>query len=316
LFTGALAANYDPKAKCPETDQALKEIQPEEKDRRALWIFGSYILIPDCRMEQCMFWKGLGGSGMGTAVKIYNAPLGESLVTNQDMNVLGDSKRYSLSLLKYAMLNLSTELSTKLVEDTAIWIALVVGEYTMSRILYEQYKKLKSSCKHILQGNNPPNIKKATKADLRRIVPIAFTQEFTKEDRDVELKKHMDTERDGMLLKMIQGVPELLSMSALPEGGKQSVALARRMGVRMDPTAVFLDKCTYIDPLDEKGQGICCFKEDLIWAYNEFMKECGMHQMVDESGHWLSRLYDDYNIPIKQPRAYNPRQSVSCSALI
>jgi phage/plasmid-associated DNA primase len=234
FFTGALAANYDPSAKCPITDRALQGIQPDKRDREALWYFGAYVLIPDCRLEQCMFWKGLGEAGKGTAVKIYTSPLGEDLITNQDMSILGDAKRYGLSLLKYAMLNLSSELSDRVIDDTSIWKKLVVGEYETQRNLYEQYGKLKSSCKHIIQGNNLPNLKKATDADVRRILPIAFTQKFSKEDRDVELKDiKIPAERDGHLAQMVKRVAPLLSLSALPVGGQQSVALTHRMSVRL-----------------------------------------------------------------------------------
>ena len=312
-FTGALAANYDPLARCPISDRALLGIQPDKKDREALWSFGAYTLIPDCRLEQCQFWKGLGEAGKGTAVKIFTSPLGEDLITNQDMSILGDAKRYGLSLLKYAMLNLSSELSDRVIDDTSIWKKLVVGEYEMQRNLYEQFGKMKSGCKHIIQGNNLPNLKKATNADIRRIVPIAFMQKFSKEDRDVELKLKMETERDGHLAQMVKRVAQLLSMRALPVGGEQSVALTRRMCVRLDPTGYFLENCTYIEPLvknpkDTRVCGICCFREDLIWAYNTFMEECGMHQMVDDTGRWLGKLYDDHNIVVTQPRAYNPRR--------
>jgi hypothetical protein len=62
------------------------------------------------------------------------------------------------------------------------------------------------------------------------------------------------------------------------------------------------------DPRDGLPCGICCFKEDLIWAYNKFMEDCGMNQMVDENGSWLGKLYDDYNIAIRQPRANNSKR--------
>jgi hypothetical protein len=298
LFTGALAANYDPKAECPITDRALEAIQPDPEDRELLWLFGAYILIPDCRLEQCMFWKGGGGMGMGTAIKIYTAPLGEKLVMAQDMKVLNDDKRYGLSLLKFALLSVCSELSDKEINDSAIWKKLVVGEHEMQRNPYAQFGKMKTACKHVIQGNNLPNIKKATEADLRRISAIAFVRQFEGENRDTELKPTIEAERDGHLARIVERVPALLGLRGLPAGGGSSKRMEARMRVVMFPTGAFVKHCAVVAPLKRDGKklvGLSRFKEDIFWAWDEFMMQTEMSQMVGNQN-WLRDLYDHYGV--------------------
>jgi hypothetical protein len=140
-----------------------------------------------------------------------------------------------------------------------------------------------------------------------------FSQRFTKEDHDVELKAKMDAERDGMLANIVGRVPSLLSMSALPEGGRESLPLMKRMSVRLDPVGYFLDKCAYIEPLVNdarygKTAAICCFKADVLWCYREFMKDCGMEHLAGDE-RWLNVLYDHYNVISKQPRKLNLKRA-------
>jgi phage/plasmid-associated DNA primase len=91
-------------------------------------------------------------------------------------------------------------------------------------------KKSKTTCKHVFSANKLPNLKKGTTADQRRINAVAFGQELSKKNGNVDLEEELKSERDGMFLEMVRRVLKLLSLSALPEGGVASKACMARMG--------------------------------------------------------------------------------------
>jgi D5-like protein len=58
LFTKKLAADYDPKAECPNFDRALQEALPDAADINSLRCFAGYTLMPDCRYEVSLICYG------------------------------------------------------------------------------------------------------------------------------------------------------------------------------------------------------------------------------------------------------------------
>jgi hypothetical protein len=110
LFTKKLAANFISDAQAPLFNRALGEALPDEHDRILLQLCAGNFLLPDSRFEIALVPYGEAGRGKSTVAETIAEVLGKSLVKRLTLAQLCDPRSYHVPQLRYAAVNLSTEL--------------------------------------------------------------------------------------------------------------------------------------------------------------------------------------------------------------
>ena len=281
-FTTRAATAYDLNATAPLFSRILTEALPDDDDRRLYQLCVGNFLLPDCRHEVAMINYGEAGRCKSTPAEAISNALGRDLVTRLSMTQICDPKSYFLPKLRYAAVNLGTELDAVELGDSAAFKAIVSGEQVEARPIYGAPFTMQTSCKLWFLANGLPRFKHGTAAELRRIRFIRF--DYLPPTKDIALKARLAAERDGIFLWMLVGLRELLTLSEIPMGGADSRAVHDRFRLTNDPVATFVKECCQIDA------GARVEKQKLSFAYEEF---CRRYELAPACKDWFFRsLYE------------------------
>ena len=278
-FTTLTAAKYDMAATAPLFDRILNEALPDPDDRRLYQLCAGNCLLPDSRYEVAQINYGEAGRGKSTPAEAIAGALGHDLVPRLSMSHICDARSYYLPKLRYAAVNLGTELDAVEMADSAAFKAIVSGESVEARPIYGAPFTMRTTCKLWFLANGLPRFKHGTEAELRRLRFIRF--DYLPPKKDITLKTRLAAERDGIFLWIVQGARELLTLSEIPFGGGDSRAVHDRFRISNDPVGTFVkSECT----IDAKAQ---VEKTKLRAAYEEF---CSRFELPPGCNDWFFRL--------------------------
>ncbi|MFN7139292.1 MAG: phage/plasmid primase, P4 family [Limisphaerales bacterium] len=293
LFTRQAGSEYNPKAKAELFRRVLEEALPDPDDRLLLQLCCGNFLLPDCRFETALVCYGEAGRGKSTIADPISTALGVELVARLSMSQICDPKSYHLPKLRYAAVNLGTELGTVTVDESANFKTIVSGEPIEARPIYGEPFTMFSTAKLWFLANGLPRFKHGTEAELRRTRFIRFDVAPTK--KDVTLKSRLLAEKDGVFGFMIEGLQMLLGATEIPLGGKESKAVHERFRVSNDPVGAFVESCC------QMSSEVTERKEYLRSAFVEFSRK---HELPDCCAEWFFKaLYERFtNLRETQPR--------------
>ncbi len=282
LFTLRVSSMFSPKSECPLFHRVLVELLPDEDDRKLIQLFSGYMLLPDCRFEAALISYGEAGRGKSTIAEAIANALGSDLVARLTMSQICDPKSYHVPKLRYAAVNLGTELDAVELGDSATFKAIASGETIEARPIFGSPFTMKPPCKLMFLANSLPRFKHGTDAELRRLRFLRF--DVLPGEKNVTLKAKLAAEHDGIFLWMIEGLRELLKVTEMPVGGKASRAVLDRFRVSNDPVGSFVTlRCQLV--LDATTP-----KEELRKAFSEF---CERHALPVSGDDWfLKSLYE------------------------
>jgi P4 family phage/plasmid primase-like protien len=303
LFTQRTMAQFCPQAGADLFRKILVELLPDELDRDLLQLCLGNFLLPDCRFETAVVCYGEAASGKSTIAEAASAVLGPGLVTRLSMSQICDPRSYHLPKLRYAAVNLGTELDVIAIDESANFKTIVSGEPVEARPIYGEPFTMQTGCKLWFLANALPRFKNGTEAELRRTRFLRFDQRPAV--KDVTLKHRLLTERDGVFNFMLSGLQRLLTLSEIPLGGAESQAVHARFKVSNDPLGTFVaQQCL----LDMDGREA---KAALKSAFDSF---CETHGLPEQFGDWFfKRLYERFT-NLKEIRAGSTGERVRCVA--
>ncbi len=248
-FLGCLAAKWDAEAQPHLFCEYLPQWLPESEDRRLLQWFAGYLFYPNCAQHEIfLLCYGEGGTGKSTMAEAILATLGDpTLVKSLSMNQLCTSGQgaYSLPGLRYALLNIGTELDTVEMDESTNFKRLISGESLEVRDIYRAPFSMSTSVKLMFLANSLPRFKHGTEAELRRARFLGFNEKITK--KDTTLKERLMAEKDGVLCWMVQGLQMILAGVQCPEGGENSRRVKEKFAVSNDPVGYFVKHHCVID---------------------------------------------------------------------
>ncbi len=285
-FTLKTKASYGPHLgrETPSFAATLSEAMPDSEDRRLFQMFAGSLLLPDARFESALVCYGLAGTGKSTVAEGVAGALGEPLVARLTMKQLCDPKGYHVPSLRFAAVNLGTELDSLEVEDGGAFKALASGEAIQARPIYGSPFVMQTTAKLIFLSNDLPRFKSGTDGELRRMRFIRFDQKPAAPN--TRLKEQIASERDGILEWMIEGLMAALDEGAIPQGGETSRAALSRFSISNDPLAGFVTSRCVLGAHYREDKG------HLEGAYAEYLEEHGMPIIMQTS--FLKRLYERY----------------------
>jgi P4 family phage/plasmid primase-like protien len=284
-FTRCIQAVYDPSATCPNYHFVLEQCLPDPQDRELFLLCLGNFLLPDCRFEVALVCYGEAGSGKSTLATPVSKLFGTAdhgLMTRLTMSQLCDPNCYALAKLRYACVNLGTELQSIAVDESANFKTIVSGEPLEARPIYCPPFTMHTFCKLWFLANNLPRFKHGTDAELRRTRFLRF--EFKTEKPDVMLKERVAQETQGVFNLMLSGLQRCLTIDKIPYGGAHSRAVHTRFQVSNDPIGTFVARHCHFDP------NASVLKDSLQGSFDAYCEQHAVPKAVKD--HFCKMLYE------------------------
>ena len=121
-----LPVHFDRKAKCPAWKRFVQDVCPRHS-QGALWELLGDLMVPDRSQQKGVLLLGEGGTGKSTFLRVATAFLGENNVSTVDLHKL-EGDRFATSQLVGKLANISADLPSKHLEDTAVFKAVTGGD--------------------------------------------------------------------------------------------------------------------------------------------------------------------------------------------
>lgn len=237
--TAQLPVNYLPEAQCPTFFRLLESALPDQGDRTMLQCYAGYCLLPDTRFQCVLLCHGSPNSGK--SLLIYHglgSIFGEQLMSHVSLEKLcsgGDELRH----LESALVNLGTEIDSRVLKDTAVFNQMVNSENLDVALKYDRSRRIKLLCKHIFIGNHLPRWDRGSDAQARRIKILHFPSDFSGEPKDGKLERQVKLEADGIFQWALQGLFKIAGLSQMPVGSSISQAFSGEFKKQNNPVVEF-----------------------------------------------------------------------------
>ena len=243
MISQSVGYNYDREAQCPVWEKAILEIMGENSDmvsflRRA---FG-YSLTSDTS-EQCLFLLyGTGANGKGVVLDTARSVLGD-YAKDSPFSVLeyryGRSQSNDLARLHSARLVTSAESGESKRLDEERLKSITGCDPVSARFLYREYFTYSPKFKLWLAVNSLPRVNDFSFGFWRRIRLIPFSERFTGDRDDKDLRKKVRSEIGGILNWFLRGYQDWQEHGLMPP--EEVVRATKDYQNESDVAAEFVD---------------------------------------------------------------------------
>ncbi|MGM4872900.1 phage/plasmid primase, P4 family [Bradyrhizobium sp. 956_D2_N1_5] len=247
-----LNVNYDPSAKCPQYDKALREIfsraEPASRGMVRHWneVVG-YMIQHRREIGAVIILKGGGSNGktvlMQTALKL----LGDNLVSAQRIESLENQFALGNLLGKLLLLDDDVKAGIRLPDGQLKKISeakTVTGEHKHGPQFNFTIRSLP-----VLLCNNVPSLADVSHGMRRRLMVIPFDRTFTEEEKDDELFPTIwKDEMSGVLNRAIKGLQRVLGRGMRFKYPKAVSAAAHVWLAEANPLPAFIEECCTREP--------------------------------------------------------------------
>jgi len=268
-----LGVAYDPDAKCPEYDRAIKEIfaaadNPDDLVRH--WSeFVGYVIQPRRHIPIIMILLGAGDNGKTVLMRTVIRLLGTSLVEAQRVDNL-DKSRFAMGSLFGKLLYVDDDVRAGARLPDGILKTISEAKEVTGEIKYKPSFNFTVRTVPVLLCNNIPSLADLSHGMLRRLQVIPFNRTFTGDDKDASLFDRIwANELPGVLNRALRGYRRLLERKSsfkIPAAVNQ--ATLTWLG-HANPLPAFIeDRCV-------KGVDKRCWMKALYAAYTTWAQQAG-----------------------------------------
>jgi len=267
-----LSVPYDPKARSPKFDQALREIfsqSPDTEDLIRHWheVTG-YIIQPQRPIPLVVIGRGSGSNGKTALLQTTSQLLGPELMIAMKIEDLSGNRFAVGSLLGKRLL---------LDDDVKKGIRLPDGELKKlsEAKMVTGERKFGPTFSFVLQTtpvllcNDPPSLMDISPGMLRRLMVIPFDRTFSEKEDDRTLFQGIwASELPGILNHAVAGLQRIIRRRwrfELPASVKRA---SRQWLTTANPLPAFLEECC-----EQQGN---CRVQDLYDAYTDWAKRMGI----------------------------------------
>jgi len=220
-LTYVLAYSYDPKAECPQFNAFLKQVQPDEENRKLTLeaIAASFIRGNALKLEKAFWFYGSGANGKSVLFDVVLKLLGSENISNFNLADLTSKKGMHRALAAGKILNYSSESGRSL--NPAIFKQLVSKEPTSAELKYQNPVNI-SNHPHLISNTNVlPDLREGSHGLFRRVGIIHFDVTIPKNQRDLELANRIiDSELPGVLNLLIDALIRLKKQKGYTKSSK------------------------------------------------------------------------------------------------
>lgn len=269
-----IPVRYDPDATCPEIEQFLEEVLPDDCIDLAYEIFG-YCLIPNTQFQKAFMLTGEGENGKSVFLTLLQTFVGAKNCCAESIQDLADN-RFRVASLVGKLVNIFPDLSSKQLDDTSIFKALVSGDVIAAERKGEQSFEFKNYARMIFSANKLPPTKDLSHGFFRRWCIIRFPNQFPegspKRDPAKQDKVTRPAELSGLLNLAVSGLVRLFTRRAF---SKPQSTERQLQGYRYenDNVLIFFDECC------QSVVGAKVSKDQLYTAYEKWCHSGGFRNI-------------------------------------
>jgi putative DNA primase/helicase len=241
----------------------------------------AYTFWKDDPYEIITILHGEGLNGKNVFTRILTALHGSRNVSNVSMKRLIED-RFSSSEMEYKAVNIDRETSPNTIIDMAILKSLTdKDEKTVERKHQDAYVT-KLYAKLFFCMNKIPNMGDDTDSNTRRLITIAFPNQFEGDKDDVELDAKLTTEQEmsGLFNVLMQLLREIvIQKRGIYVMEKSLKAKRERQDMHADPVGSFMKTAT-IKMYNYEGPEYAIYKDELFCNYTHY---CKQHKLAIKS---------------------------------
>ncbi len=271
LTTVQLPVDFDPVATCPEIDNFIQQIFPEDAFSLAFEI-PAYLMLPDTSIQKAVLLLGAGGNGKSTYLQMLLAFLGKGNTSGVALHQL-EADKFKASRLYGKLANICADLPSEHLVSTSVFKQITGGDVIQGEYKFKDSFDFYPFARLVFSANTAPRSKDASEGFFDRWQVIPFIRSFrgTSEEipRDVlDARLSSPTELSGLLNKALAALPVIKSQKGFSQ--PKSVQDAwQEFRATTDPLAVWLDRFTVSDP------SCVVTRDSLRVAFNAYLERQG-----------------------------------------
>jgi len=211
LITKYVDIEYDEDAKCPLFKSFLHEVFEGDTDTIDAVHRLAGLTVTGCTGEEVIvFCVGIGANGKSIFGNIMTSIMGQYAVTAPSSLLAArraddHGARSDLAMLRGARLVSINELPGGMKLDETVAKQLAGREPISARFLHKEYFTFDPQFTPWVRTNHRPIIKGTDDGIWRRMVIVPFNRTFSLDEQDHDLEKKLRSEREGILVWLVQG---------------------------------------------------------------------------------------------------------------
>ncbi|GMG96832.1 phage/plasmid primase, P4 family [Tepidimicrobium xylanilyticum] len=272
--------NYNPGAYHEVMDKTLDKIACYDKQLRMLLEeMVGYTLLRRNELGKTFILIGQGSNGKSTLLDIIKHFLGEENVSSIALEELG--QRFKTAELYGKLANIGDDISSKYMEDNAIFKKLVTGETVNAERKGKDPFDFNNYSKLIFSANEMPRINDTSDGLMRRLVIVPFNAKFSKHDPDFDpfiKDKLLTNEAMEYLLNIaLKGLKRVIKNNGFTEVESVTKEI-KEYEKRNNPVVAFLDENDIENiPTDE------VYLSYSSWCYENGLKPISKRKFSNEA---------------------------------
>jgi P4 family phage/plasmid primase-like protien len=223
LSTVQLPIEWDPAAECPEFDDFLAAVVPED-DRDRAWQVLGYLLMSGNPFQRMIMLTGAGGNGKGVYLNVVRGMLGNMNTAAEPLQDLGEN-RFSTAELHGKLANICGDIDATFIEKTARIKELCGDDRMKGERKGETQFYFTFWGKAIFSANAIPGAADSSRGWIRRweVVPFPYTP--TKPDPSLS-DRLVSSELPGIAVKAVYALRDLMARGEFTRGESADMAHA------------------------------------------------------------------------------------------
>jgi P4 family phage/plasmid primase-like protien len=253
----ALDTMYNSDATCPMWRRALADWfgdDVEGTNKAALLgeFVGAALFGMATTYQKALFIVGAGGNGKSQLLDVVSALFPKEYV--RAVRPQDWKSEYQRAELAGAMLNMVAELPSSAIAEGGSFKAIITGDLTSARQIYQRPFTFRPRCAHIFSANEYPQALDTSDGFWRRVLVLTMNRRFDGTPEEIHELAHkiIDQELQGVLAWAAAGARRLMAQNGYTRVAscEAAVSVWRR---ESDPVASWMDKRTTPSTEDRGG---------------------------------------------------------------
>ena len=241
-----LPVDYDPNAKCPKYDKALRQIFRDAENPGTVIRFMNellgYVIQPRRHHAMIVIFYGHGNNGKTSFTELLRRLIGPGQIYSGRVDDL-ETNRFSIGNLfgKLVFIDDDVKAGTKLPDGTLKKIS-EAKTLTGERKFKDQFE-FKSRAFPILLCNNIPSLADLSYGMMRRLRVVPFTRIFKEHETDRQLFERIAAkELSGVLNRALEGWKRLQTKGRFTKS-IDMIKARKQLVAHANPLQGFIDEC-------------------------------------------------------------------------
>lgn len=203
-ITYTIPWNYNPDALCPRFRKFMKEIVPKITDRRLLYMYSAYTLLPSIHLQKALMLYGRGHNGKTVYTEVMDNILGD-LASHIMLQELGS--RFNKAVYMGKLANVADDIPHKALQEDSFFKMLTTNKTISGEIKGKQPFDYYNICHNICTCNEIPTPAfTASDGFYRRWIIIALLESFV-DSNEMDLEETLYNETEGIITLFIKWIP-------------------------------------------------------------------------------------------------------------